>query len=684
MPVFVDPVAAISPEFVCKLCRSPWDPTDALSCTQCEEIYCKGCVEDNAVKQRQCTCGLEFSVEKFRPAHRSVRNLADAKLLVKCKNFLRGCSWTGPRSELSNHQEGCAAKIAPKPVPVANVPEELVCVVCSEMLTAPVSLPCCEKLLCGECATESISRRPQCPMCNSRIAVDDLQKVPKQIESQLDGFVVRCPHHDTGCRFAGPRRNFSGHIAVCPFEQGLAASQEPIVKIMNDVPQVLRVTPENPSSELTTMIHIEAPTLHNLSDRKMPLRMCAVIDVSGSMKGQKLDLTKESLNFMVNELSVRDSFSLVAFDSTIERIMPMKVMTAENKDSTRALIGGLTDKNCTNLCGGLLEGLMCVREAQSDSVAECADALLLFTDGQANEGTTEPSAVIAELKKAMNGMRKAPAVYTFGFGADHNALLLQRIAESTQGSYYYVKDSSVLRDCFADCLGGLISIVMNDITVSYTLAPGVTQKCLMTKFPSTVNPLDGSVVISIKDMYSAEVRDIPVALALDTAAMMAASSTASSSSDTEVQPVQWKLSYVSALDQQQHSVPLHTRVIVSATPYTGLPDLYVDEQRNRFTMTIALEQAKKAAEERNFARASEVITKAVNSSTASPSANAPQLARMMQECEMIRSEMSESRYDRGGAQALSSCFDRHRAQRSNEASSDAMYQNAWKMTMKKK
>jgi Mg-chelatase subunit ChlD len=682
MPVFAASISSIPPEFVCKLCQSPWEPTSAVACPKCEEIYCCGCVEDNATKARQCACGEEFAAEKFQPAHRSVRNLADAKVLVKCKNYLRGCRWAGPRSELGAHHGTCAEAVKAVAVPVGPVPDELLCGICRELLANPASLPCCEKLLCNTCASESLALRPCCPMCNAPLAAADLRKAPKQIETQLDEVAVRCPHRDVGCRFEGPLRNFHGHIAACNFELGAGPTvARPDFKVMNDVPQLLWTkASEQAPVELTTMLHIQAPTLLDLRDRKMPLRMCAVIDVSGSMKGEKLELTKESLRFMIGELSERDSFSLVVFDSTIQRIMSMTAMSHEAKARSIALVDTLVDRNCTNLCGGLLEGLSCVADAQNASLAEeCADALLLFTDGAVNEGICDPSAIVNELKRFCGAMKKAPAVYTFGFGADPNTTLLQRIAEATQGSYYYVRDSSVLRDCFADCLGGLISIVMSEISVTFTLAHGATLKCLMTKYPTTRND-DGSTTVLIKDMYSAEVRDIPMAIAV-----VAASFTGNADVEScDIEPVSWDVSYTSALDQQKHRQSLKTRVLLASSPFVGNPDLYVDEQRNRFNMALALEEAKRHAEARNFESARQTMAMAVEKAQCTPSAAAPQLQRMMMECEVLQVDLVPHRYSKGGAQTMTSCFDRYSHQRCNEASDDAMYQNEWKRCMKKK
>jgi len=44
-------------------------------------------------------------------------------------------------------------------------------------------------------------------------------------------------------------------------------------------------------------------------------------------------------------------------------------------------------------------------------------------------------------------------VNTFGFGADHDALLLKTIAEKSDGVYYYIQNAEAIPKAFANCFG---------------------------------------------------------------------------------------------------------------------------------------------------------------------------------------------------------------------------------------
>ena len=61
-----------------------------------------------------------------------------------------------------------------------------------------------------------------------------------------------------------------------------------------------------------------------------------------------------------------------------------------------------------------------------------------MTDGQATEGVRTVADMAARMREAMAGV--ATNVFTFGFGADHEAALLRAIAEIGGGVYYYVNN----------------------------------------------------------------------------------------------------------------------------------------------------------------------------------------------------------------------------------------------------
>ena len=56
-----------------------------------------------------------------------------------------------------------------------------------------------------------------------------------------------------------------------------------------------------------------------------------VVDVSSSMKGQKLNLVIKNLKFIINELKNYDRICLIKFSTRSHILGPLTPMTPENK-----------------------------------------------------------------------------------------------------------------------------------------------------------------------------------------------------------------------------------------------------------------------------------------------------------------------------------------------------------------
>jgi len=127
----------------------------------------------------------------------------------------------------------------------------------------------------------------------------------------------------------------------------------------------------------------------------------------------------------------------------------------------------------TALSAGLLDGLSMMRQRQEKNDVS---SIMLFTDGDANIGYVTAQDII----KATLGSKYANTpritlnndnndnnddfllpctINTFGFGTDHKASLLQAIAEHGRGMYAYIDKLDMISNTFAECLGGLISVV---------------------------------------------------------------------------------------------------------------------------------------------------------------------------------------------------------------------------------
>jgi Mg-chelatase subunit ChlD len=189
------------------------------------------------------------------------------------------------------------------------------------------------------------------------------------------------------------------------------------------------------------------------------------------MEGEKLTLVRQTIDFLAaNVLRATDELAIVAYDDKIEDALPLQRMDAQGVERAHKAISRITARGSTNLSGGLFRGLELMQASSEADVT----AVLLFTDGLANQGVTDLQTIAAETHALSNSAAKRPSVFTFGFGSDHDENMLRAIAEAAAGTYYFVKGKDDIPQAFGDCFGGLVSVVAQNIRLRFeSLSPSV-------------------------------------------------------------------------------------------------------------------------------------------------------------------------------------------------------------------
>jgi len=197
--------------------------------------------------------------------------------------------------------------------------------------------------------------------------------------------------------------------------------------------------------------------------KRAPVDLIAVVDISGSMAGKKISLVKEACSFVAEQLQEHDNFALVTFETRVNTVMSLTEMSNANKSTTKNKIQSIEVLGGTNLGGGLLEGIKQAKKGQNQ-----VSSIWLFTDGLTNEGPYRTTHSIVSAMHGRLGTETKHTVFTFGFGADHNPSLLKAIADAGQGMYYFIEETKDIGVSFADCLGGVMSVVAQNISLTVT------------------------------------------------------------------------------------------------------------------------------------------------------------------------------------------------------------------------
>ncbi|KAM6468217.1 inter-alpha-trypsin inhibitor heavy chain H3-like [Liasis olivaceus] len=232
------------------------------------------------------------------------------------------------------------------------------------------------------------------------------------------------------------KKSFSGkkgHVSFSPtIEQQQTCDNCTTTLLQGDFVikyDVNRDSPNNLQIVNGYFVHFFAPK--NLE--RLPKNVAFVIDVSGSMYGQKIRQAKEALTKIVEDLKEEDHFNIVLFESSISTWKNNLIQaTPENVNQSKEFISQIRDLGGTNLNDGLLTGIEMLNKAhESKSVPErSASLVIMLTDGQANVGVSDPREIQENAKNATQG--KYP-IYNLGFGYGVDYAFLERLATENNG-----------------------------------------------------------------------------------------------------------------------------------------------------------------------------------------------------------------------------------------------------------
>ena len=197
--------------------------------------------------------------------------------------------------------------------------------------------------------------------------------------------------------------------------------------------------------------------------------LVAVLDVSGSMSGTKLEQAKAALVQLLGTLRPGDRFRLVTFGSGVRRYA--EGWTAVSPDHLRAAgewVHRLDTDGGTNIAGALAEAFA------EPPRAEALGVVVFLTDGMPTVGETDPERVADQADRGRGPFR----VFALGIGYDVNTYLLDRLTERARGVAQYIAPGGDIEQVVGSLATKLASPVMTDLALSgdgvelYDLQPG--------------------------------------------------------------------------------------------------------------------------------------------------------------------------------------------------------------------
>eukprot|EP00357_Protocruzia_adherens_P001745 CAMPEP_0115006850 /NCGR_PEP_ID=MMETSP0216-20121206/20765_1 /TAXON_ID=223996 /ORGANISM="Protocruzia adherens, Strain Boccale" /LENGTH=552 /DNA_ID=CAMNT_0002373551 /DNA_START=550 /DNA_END=2208 /DNA_ORIENTATION=- len=226
-----------------------------------------------------------------------------------------------------------------------------------------------------------------------------------------------------------------------------------------------KIDPKKKEQIIPCLASIKAKEISTESNRA-PLDLICVIDKSGSMMGEKMSLVKDTFDFLIDELSDNDRLSLIEFESHSNRLTPLKRMTETGRKEAKDAVESIQATGGTNIGAAMGVAFETIKKRK---YANKVTSILLLSDGIDGQAHLAVQQVLTKI-----GITDDFSVNTFGYGSDHDPEIMGNIAEMKDGVFHFIEKLDDVSDAFADCIGGLMSVIAKDVQI--TVKPELSEK----------------------------------------------------------------------------------------------------------------------------------------------------------------------------------------------------------------
>lgn len=304
----------------------------------------------------------------------------------------------------------------------------------------------------------------------SAAPLDDVS-IRVDLQSQRGLKTIFCPTHEVEIRRKGSRS------AVVGFE---AKRTKP------DTDFTLYYSADDNGVGLSALCHrvpgepgyflLTVTPAYDTAKKAQPKDITFVLDVSGSMAGEKIAQAKRALRFCLSNLNADDRFDVIRFSTEADALFGrLESADAENVRRAREYVDGLRAIGGTNAEEALTLALKSNRgdSAQGDFQSRRPKVVIFITDGKPTVGETDEDRLVKRVRDAnVEHLR----IFTFGVGDDLNTHFLDKLTEATRAARTYVSEKEDLEVPVSSFYEKIKSPVLVDISLDFDRGLGVTQR----------------------------------------------------------------------------------------------------------------------------------------------------------------------------------------------------------------
>jgi Ca-activated chloride channel family protein len=205
-----------------------------------------------------------------------------------------------------------------------------------------------------------------------------------------------------------------------------------------------------------------------------------LLDVSGSMdQTNKLPLLIRSLNMLTQQLSAKDSVSIVVYAGASGVVLePTK---GNNRAKIEQALMQLKAGGSTNGQAGIE---LAYNMAEQAFIKGGVNRVILATDGDFNVGQTDHQQLIELIKTKK---QKGIALTTLGFGqGNYNDHLMEQLADAGNGNYAYIDTIHEARKVLVDELSSTLLTIAKDVKIQVEFNPATVAEYRLVGYENRV------------------------------------------------------------------------------------------------------------------------------------------------------------------------------------------------------
>ncbi|XP_051116397.1 uncharacterized protein LOC127241407 [Andrographis paniculata] len=381
------------------------------------------------------------------------------------------------------------------------------------------------------------------------------------------------------------------------------------------IPEFSEVAAATPAHLLGVLVRLVAPSKSEYSNelKRLATDVVVVLDIGWCEDESMLDFIKGALLIIIDNMSSRDRLSIVSPCPEPRRLTHLRTMDEYGKESLRKIVSSLFFlAEVGDVLDILVKGVRVIDERHFENPATSIILLsnrksLIEPENPKKKAKETASRFyklpesIAPRTRGINEFKTIP-VHTFGIGPCHDAQVLSLLSSSSLGTYSFVESYEYLPDAVASCIGGILSVVVRDIHLSFALTHGKIIWTETGQYSRAISEMGSLCDVIIGAMYANEVKEFRFEISLPRLKLKGQSSDKMSST------LRVTLLYCDCIgESHEDSSTKEILRPINPSPEGCTPSKAVTENKIYRSGAFAISNAKRKADLNKFDKARQIL-----------------------------------------------------------------------------